>query len=140
MPDAGVGNPRPTASAVTVPALRLTPHRVSLSGGRSFNLNLPEGFAISVAAQGLKRVRFMAQSPDGRIFVTDMYNLSDNKRGVVYILDGFDQASKSFKKVARYLTGLRNPNSIAFYTEAKGINWFYLALTDRLLRYGEQCC
>jgi glucose/arabinose dehydrogenase len=114
---------------------KLVPHRVALSGGRTFDLNLPEGFAISVAAQGLKRVRFMAKSPDNRIFVTDMYNLADNKRGIVYILDGFDDASKSFKKVTPYLTNLRNPNSIAFYTDRNGVNWFYLALTDRLLRY-----
>ena len=69
---------------------KLTPRRVSLDGGRSFDLNLPEGFDIKVAAQGLRRVRFMAESQDGRIFVTDMHDLSDNKKGVVYILDEFD--------------------------------------------------
>lgn len=90
---------------------------------------------MSVAAQGLKRVRFMAKSPDERIFVTDMYNLADNTKGVVYILDEFDPASKSFKKVTPYLKGLRNPNSLAFYTDQRGDVWFYLALTDRLLRY-----
>ena len=114
---------------------RLVPHRISLAKGKSFVLNLPEGFDITVAAQGLKRVRFMAKSPDNRIFVTDMYNLTDNKRGVVYILDDFDPAARAFKKVTPYLTGLRNPNSIAFYTDQQGVNWFYLALTDRLLRY-----
>jgi glucose/arabinose dehydrogenase len=115
--------------------LKLVPHRVALSGGRTFELNLPEGFAISVAAQGLKRVRFMAKSPDNRIFVTDMHSLADNSRGIVYILDDFDAASRSFRKVTPYLTRLRNPNSIAFYTDPNGVNWFYLALTDRLLRY-----
>jgi glucose/arabinose dehydrogenase len=115
--------------------LKLVPQRVSLSKGRTFNLSLPEGFAIAVAAQGLKRVRFMAKSPDDRIFVTDMYNLTDNKRGVVYILDQFDSQSKSFGKVTPYLTGLRNPNSVAFYQDQNGVNWFYLALTDRLVRY-----
>ncbi len=123
-------------------APNLTPRRISLSGGRSFSLNLPEGFEISVAAQGLKRVRFMARSPDNRIFVTDMYNLTDNKRGVVYILENFDSTHKSFGRVTKYLEGLRNPNSIAFNRDENGINWFYLALTDRLLRYryseGEQ--
>jgi glucose/arabinose dehydrogenase len=83
----------------------------------------------------LKRVRFMAKSPDDRIFVTDMFNLTDNKKGIVYILDQFDAASGSFKKVTSYMQGLRNPNSIAFYTDEAGVNWFYLALTDRLLRY-----
>jgi glucose/arabinose dehydrogenase len=114
---------------------RLKPQHVALPGGKSFTLNLPEGFDISVAAQGLKRVRFMAQSPDGRIFVTDMHDLTDNRKGVVYILDQFDPASKSFKKVVPYLTRLRNPNSVAFYTDGAGVDWFYLALTDRLLRY-----
>lgn len=125
----------PVEAQRKTPSLKLTPHRVSLSGGKSFQLNLPENFAISVAAQGLKRVRFMAKSPDDRIFVTDMYNLADNKRGAVYILDEFDGDSKSFKRVIPYLTNLRNPNSIAFYTDESGVNWLYLALTDRLLRY-----
>jgi glucose/arabinose dehydrogenase len=110
-------------------------HRIALANGKTFSLNLPEGFAIAVAAQGLKRVRFMAKSPDGRIFVTDMYNLADNTKGVVYILDEFNPASQSFQKVTPYLAGLRNPNSIAFYRDQKGVDWFYLALTDHLLRY-----
>jgi glucose/arabinose dehydrogenase len=119
----------------TVAAPKLIPHRISLANGKSFELNLPESYAISVAAQGLKRVRFMALAPDDRIFVTDMYNLTDNRRGVVYILDQFDAATYRFKKVTRYLSGLRNPNSVAFYTDRNGTNWFYLAVTDRLLRY-----
>src|SRR5688572_23312149 len=114
---------------------KLTPHRITLANGKSFDLNLPEGFSISIAAQGLKRVRFMARSPDNRIFVTDMYNLTDNKRGVVYILDEFDLVKREFRKVTKYLTGLRNPNSVAFYTDQSGTNWLYLALTDRLVRY-----
>ena len=68
-------------------AQNLTPHHISLANAKSFALNLPEGYEINVAAQGLKRVRFMALSPDNRLFVTDMYNLSDNRRGVVDILD-----------------------------------------------------
>ncbi len=114
---------------------RLVAQRVSLGRDREFDLYLPEGFGISPAAQGLKRVRFMAKSPDGRIFVTDMYNLADNTKGAVYILDEFDLSSKSFKKVTPYLKNLRNPNSIAFYKDQTGVDWFYLALTDRLLRY-----
>jgi glucose/arabinose dehydrogenase len=116
-------------------APKLIPHHITLANGRSFDLNLPEGFDISVAAQGLRRVRFMARSPDDRIFVTDMLNLSDNRRGAVYILDQFDPATRQFKKVTKYLSNLRNPNSVAFYTDRNGANWFYLALTDRLVRY-----
>lgn len=110
-------------------------HTIKLVNGKSFDLTLPDGFGISVAAQDLKRVRFMARSPDNRIFVTDMYNLTDNKRGVVYILDDFDPSTHQFKKVTKYLSDLRNPNSVAFYTDRSGTHWFYLALTDRLVRY-----
>lgn len=131
----GVGTPPQSNTLKRSRASKLVPHRISLANGRSFDLNLPQGFAISVAAQGLKRVRFLANRPDNRVFVTDMYNLNDNKRGVVYILDDFDLAGKTFKKVVPYLSGLRNPNSIGFYTDQQRVNWFYLALTDRLLRY-----
>ena len=112
-----------------------TTHHITLANGKSFDLKLPDGFDISVAAQGLRRVRFMARSPDDRIFVTDMYNLSDNKRGVVYILEDFDPVKHQFRKLTKYLTGLRNPNSVAFYKDESGTDWFYLALTDRLVRY-----
>src|SRR5436853_6327892 len=80
-------------------ASRLKAHHISLAKGASFNLNLPEGYEITIAAEGLKRVRFMAESPDHRLFVTDMYNRADNRRGAVYILDGFDAASGKFSRV-----------------------------------------
>jgi glucose/arabinose dehydrogenase len=114
---------------------KLMPRAITLQNGESFSLNVPEGFDISVAAEGLKRVRFMAKAPDGRIFVTDMYNRADNKRGAVYILDGFDEKTGHFEQVQTYLKNLRNPNSLAFYTDAKGQRWLYLALTDKLVRY-----
>jgi glucose/arabinose dehydrogenase len=126
--------PRP-ATQTRSRGARLVPNRVKLAGGESYTLNLPEGFALSVAAEGLKRVRFMAESPDGRVFVTDMHDLTDNKKGAVYILEGFDPATKRFAKVTPYLTRLRNPNSVAFYTDARGAEWLYLALTDRLVRF-----
>jgi glucose/arabinose dehydrogenase len=116
-------------------AIRLVPHSIALKNGQTFSLNLPEGYEIRVAAEGLKRVRFLAVSPDRRIFVTDMYSLADNTRGAVYILESFDAATGRFSKVTPYMTKLRNPNSIAFHTDARGQSWFYLALTDRLVRY-----
>jgi len=116
-------------------AQRLTPHHITLANGKSFDLNLPDGYEINVAAEGLKRVRFMALSPDNRVFVTDMFNKTDNRRGVVYILDQFDQKTRQFRKVTKYLSNLRNPNNVAFYTERNGTTWFYLSLTDRLVRY-----
>ncbi len=113
---------------------RLVPHRINLKNGKTFSLNLPENFEITPAAEGLKRVRFFAQSPDGRIFVTDMRDLSDNRRGAVYILGDWNAEIGKFGSVTPYLTNLRNPNSAAFYTDESGQDWFYLAETDKLTR------
>ncbi|HQZ82891.1 MAG TPA: PQQ-dependent sugar dehydrogenase [Pyrinomonadaceae bacterium] len=121
-----------TATAFAQP--KLTPHKVQLKKGKAFTLNLPEDFEIIPAAEGLKRVRFMTRSPDGRIFATDMYNLADNKKGTVYILDGFDAKTGKFERVIPYMTGLRNPNSCQFHTDSSGQVWFYLAETHQLTR------
>jgi glucose/arabinose dehydrogenase len=133
-------DPQPTLQpsvqlAQTAKPLKLTPHHITLATGKTFNLNLPADLQIHVAVQGLKRVRFMAKSPDDRIFVTDMFDLTDNRNGKVYILDGFNPKSGTFRQTTTYLTGLRNPNSVTFYVAPDGKQWLYLALTDRLVRY-----
>jgi glucose/arabinose dehydrogenase len=115
-------------------AQKLVPNKISLKNGRTFDLNLPAGYEIIPAAEGLKRVRFFAKAPDGRIFVTDMHDLTDNNRGAVYILEEFDLESGKFTRVTPYLTGLKNPNSAAFHTDENGQDWFYLAETDKLTR------
>jgi glucose/arabinose dehydrogenase len=125
-------------AGVTGPAIKLTAHRVELDDGRQFDLQLPADYTIGPALQGLKRVRFFALSPDKRVFVTDMHDLSDNRRGVVYILEGWNAADGRFSHAIPYLTGLRNPNSIAFHADADGGKWLYLALTDKLVRYRYQ--
>jgi glucose/arabinose dehydrogenase len=113
---------------------RLVPNKISLINGKTFSLNVADGFEIIPALEGLKRVRFFAKAPDGRIFVTDMYNLADNKRGTVYILDGWDAKTGKFARAVPYMTNLRNPNSVQFYRDAKGQEWFYLAETHQLTR------
>lgn len=113
---------------------KLVPQKVTLKSGKSFNLSLPADFEIIPAAEGLKRVRFFAKAPDGRIFVTDMYNLADNQRGVIYILDGWDPKTGKFAAVKTYLTGLHNPNSVQFYRDQQGQDWIYIAETGKLTR------
>lgn len=114
--------------------LTLLPQTISLQNGTSFTLQVAKSFTVTPAFEGLKRVRFMAKSLDGRLFLTDMYDLSDNTKGKVYILDGFNPETKKFTKITTYLENLRNPNNIAFYTKS-GKTWIYLALTDKLIRY-----
>ena len=128
------------AAAFSLSAQQLTPHRIRLADGRTLALNLPSNFTINIAAQGMRRLRFMSKSPDGRIFATDMHDLSDNSLGRVYIFDGWTEKTGTFAKKTVYLDHLRNPNNIAFYTEPgqngkPGQTWLYLPLTDRLLRY-----
>lgn len=113
----------------------LVPKQITLQNGEQFSLSIPEGFEIAPSAEGLGRARFMAKSPDGRLFVPDMKNLSDNSDGKIYILSNFNPQTKKFESKSIYLSGLRNPNSLAFHTEADGTHWLYLALTDKLVRY-----
>lgn len=113
---------------------KLTPHKITLKSGKTFNLNLPADYEIIPAAEGLKRVRFFAKAPDGRLFVTDMYNRADNNRGTIYILDGWNAKTGKFAKVIPYLTKLHNPNSVQFYTDEGGQDWIYIAETQQLTR------
>ena len=114
----------------------LTPHTLTYAPGQTITLNLPAGLDIEVAATGLHRVRFLTQSPDGRIFATGMWNLADNTRGSGFNLSGWDARTHRFTHVTTYLDHLRNPNNLAFWTDpATGKMWLYLPLTDRLERF-----
>ena len=136
------------SSTLPVPAiaepLPLVPRVVRLKEANhlvketEFILNVPDGYEITPVADGMKRVRFMAFSPDSRLFVTDMKDLSDNSRGKIYALEEFDPSTRRFLKRTTWLDGLRNPNNIAFHTDRAGTTWLYTALTDRLVRYRYQ--
>lgn len=113
---------------------RLVSQPIPTKDGRNFTLNVAEGFEVVPAMEGLKRVRFFAKAPDGRVFVTDLFNLTDNTKGTVYILDGWNAESGKFSKITPYMSSLRNPNSCQFYKDASGQWWFYLAETHQLTR------
>lgn len=107
---------------------------VRLAKGLSFDLQIPEGYELKVAAEGMDRLRFITPSPDGRLFVTDMHDLTDNKKGRVYILSGWNEDSARFTKRQLYLEGLHNPNQVAFYSTATD-TFLYVATTSNLFRY-----
>jgi glucose/arabinose dehydrogenase len=124
--------------AVVIPtyALPQKPRTLYYGSGKSITLSLPENFEINVVASGLRRVRFFGRAPDGRIFVTGMHSLADNKEGSIFILEDWSEQSHSFRRITHYLDHLRNPNSLAFWTDPETKqSWLYLALTDRLVRY-----
>jgi hypothetical protein len=121
-------NPDPSTDNYDSAPLTLVPQTVTLQSGTSFALQVAKGFTVNPAFEGLKRVRFMAESPDHRLFVTDMYDLSDNTKGKIYILDGWDSATKTFTKITTYLDNLRNPNNVAFYKDVNGKTWLCILL------------
>jgi glucose/arabinose dehydrogenase len=114
--------------------IKLFPHPVSLKKGVKLTLNMPEGFNVSVAYEGLDRLRFMTISPDNRFFVLDMWNRSDNKRCKVYILEDWDETERRFKTIKTYLTGLHNANQVAFYTD-KGVDYIYVTESGKVTRF-----
>ena len=113
----------------------LVPHSLTLPDGTEAKFRIAEPFGINVAAENLGKVRFMARSSDGRIFVPDIVNYNLSHNGKLYVLGGFDEESGRFTEKDTYLSGLRGPNSVAFYTDAEGNEWLYLALTAHLIRY-----
>ena len=118
-------------AATEAQTLQLVSQPVTLKSGLSFNLRVAKGYRVAVAAEGLHRPRFFAKSPDGRLFVTDMHDRSDNKNGKILILNSFNIKEHRFEAVTEYLGGLHNPNQVAFYNA--GTNWYlYIAETGKL--------
>ena len=108
--------------------------QVTLKNGKTLTFNLPQGYQISVAYQGLRRLRFMTKSPDGRLFVTDMHGMADNRRSKVYILSGWDDVNKRFTTKHTYLSGMHNINQVLFLQRES--SWYiYLPETGRLSYY-----
>lgn len=122
-------------SVATASAIELVPRTVTFRDGSTATFRLPKGFDITVAAEDLGKARFMAKSPDGRIFIPDMINWNLSHEGKMHILDGWNPETRTFAKVSTYLTKLRGPNDIAFYTDVGGQSWIYYTLTEGLFRY-----
>lgn len=124
-----------SGAGIAQKTLKLVSRPVLLKKGLSFSLQVPEGYRIAVAAEGLNRPRFFSKSPDGRLFVTDMYDRSDNKKGKVLILENWNDSTKQFGTVTTYLDNLHNPNQVAFYSKADK-QYIYIAETGRLSYFG----
>jgi glucose/arabinose dehydrogenase len=122
-------------STTTTQTFALTTTNITFSSGKTISLNIPQDYSINVAADGFRSARFMAWSPDHRLFLGEMTNASDTHTGRVIILDNFNMQNRTFSGAHTYLADLRNPNSVAFYQDPTGKQWIYIALTDELMRY-----
>jgi glucose/arabinose dehydrogenase len=120
----------PDTMNISKATIVLEPHLIRLQKGDSFYLNIPAGYNINIAAEIGRRLRFLALSPDGRLFATDMYDRSDNKNGRVLIFEKWNEPNKKFEKITPYLVGLHNPNQVAFHK-----NYIYVAETGMIRRY-----
>jgi len=107
---------------------------VQLKSGLKFNLSIPAGYHIAVAGEVTHRLRFLAKSPDGRLFATDLYNRADTKLGRILIFDRWNVATNHFDTTIEYLAKLRSPNQIAFYKDG-GKYYIYVAETGTLKRF-----
>jgi len=118
-----------------LPPIELVSKTVTFEDKSEATFRIAEGFEIAIAAEKLGKARFMAMSPDGRLFVADLVNQNLSHDGRVIILDDFNPETKKFETKTTYLSGLRGANSVAFYRDKSGKIWLYVALTDRLIRY-----
>jgi glucose/arabinose dehydrogenase len=125
------------ARTLNAQKLATHPQEINLHNKKSFTLFVPEGYHISVAAEGLKRPRFFSMSPDGRLFITDMYNRSDNHLGRIIILDQWNEQQHRFNRQRTYLAKLHNPNQILFLTRGEK-QYLYVAETEKLSYYSYQ--
>ncbi len=116
------------------PTIKLISKNIQLKSGLQFNLQIPEGYNICKAAEVEHRLRFLAKSPDGRLFATDMYNRGDNKLGRILIFENWNVTNHAFDKTTEYLTHLRNPNQVAFYSVGNQ-HFLYTAETGFIKRY-----
>jgi glucose/arabinose dehydrogenase len=112
----------------------LETHRVELKNGTSIDLMIPKGYHISAAADVTNCLRFLAKSPDDKLFGTDMYDRGDNKKGKIYLFEDWDDNAKRFKKTTVFAENLHNPNQVMFYQD-NGTWYLYVAETGKLSRY-----
>ncbi|HYE23440.1 MAG TPA: PQQ-dependent sugar dehydrogenase [Candidatus Paceibacterota bacterium] len=116
-------------------AINLVSRTITLSDGTEAAFRIAEPFEATIAADGLGKARFMTMSPDGRLFVPDLVNMNLSREGKIYVLEDFNEETMRFEKKSTFLSDLRGPNSVAFYTDAEGVTWIYYTLTDRLVRH-----
>lgn len=89
----------------------------------ALSLKIPAGFRLKSFAEGLDRPRFMAVSPKGELFVTEI------QKGRVVVLIDKNQDGVAEEKTV-FAQGLNSPHGIAFYK-----NWLYVGETGRVVRY-----
>jgi glucose/arabinose dehydrogenase len=91
-------------------------------------LNVPDGFRVTLFADGLETPRYLLAAPNGDIFVAESY------AGRIRILrdadgDGRPEVNQTFA------TGLRQPFGLAFYPPGPSPQYLCVANTNEIVRF-----
>jgi len=108
---------------------------VMTGDGTVQTFQVPEGVMLTIAAENLGKVRFMAWSPDGRLFVPDMVDYLMSPNAKLWVLGDFDPEKGTFGTRDVFLSPLQGVNDVAFYRDSEGQDWLYIAETAYLKRY-----
>jgi hypothetical protein len=92
------------------------------------HLSVPEGFAVTLFAEGLEQPRNLRTAPNGDIFV------AETAQGNVRVLRPGEDGSAAAKN-AIYASDLSGPFGIAFYPPGPDPRWLYIAENNRVIRF-----
>lgn len=113
--------PRPWATPSAVNNGRIVPRPATAK------LQVPDGFEISLFAEGLRSPRIIRVAPNGDVFAAETIA---NQIRVLRAGDGESKASTN----QIYATGLNRPFGMAFYPRGNP-QWLYVADTDSVIRF-----
>ena len=91
-------------------------------------LSVPDGFAVSLFAEGLDQPRTLRVAPNGDVSVAE--TASGNVRILRPSADGSSAA-----KITTYARDLSTPFGIAFYPAGLDPKWVYVAEDNRVIRF-----
>jgi glucose/arabinose dehydrogenase len=115
-----------------LPPLGATSSRANMSHvvpkPASATLHVPDGFKISLFADGLSGPRIIRTAPSGDIFVVE------TNAGRIRVLRAEDGASKSSTNEI-YASGLDRPFGVAFFPSGDNPQWLYVAGTGSVVRF-----
>lgn len=86
-------------------------------------IRLPDGFAVSIFAQGIRNARFLRFTPNADLLVTSP------EQGAVFLLERDDDGDGAADGIVRLVGGLERPHGLDLRE-----GWLYVAETGRVLR------
>ena len=89
---------------------------------------VPQGFHVSLYAEGLNKPRLARTAPNGDLFI------AESEAGRIKVLRGIDANGRA-KQVSVFAEGLYLPFGIAFYPQGPNPQWVYVGNTNSVVRF-----